>query len=261
MLEGHPLIPVEAGHSDSTVLHVPDLGLVTAGDVAHETVHQYPADGGLGGGIDAWLRALDKVRGLAPVAVVAGHGAFDLAMLHDPSRAYALLESDDGLRCGVLFARGEHFTAGLDLADVGRAIQAGTGLSPDGGRDPWRLDGNSTTPAVAAQGWVLTLGIELLLAAGIRVASRDARLSQLEVRRGIYPFGGATLRFPAKLAGATPCAGCSPATSSTPPRPTASVSSRKSPPPSTSHAPVRHGRRKEGNRSFLERRKAAFAGR
>lgn len=42
----------------------------------------------------------------------------------------------------------------------------------------------------------MTLGIELLLAADIRVAATGARLSQLEVRRGIYPFGGATLRFP-----------------------------------------------------------------
>ncbi|NIH87504.1 MBL fold metallo-hydrolase [Amycolatopsis granulosa] len=81
-LEGHPLIAVEVGHSDcddSTVLHVPDLGLVVAGDVAYNNVHQYLADGGLDGGIDAWLRALDKVRGLAPTAVVAGH--------KDPARA------------------------------------------------------------------------------------------------------------------------------------------------------------------------------
>lgn len=46
-----------------------------------------------------------------------------------------------------------------------------------------------------AQGRCLTLGIELLLAADIRIAAADARFSQLEVRRGIYPFGGATLRF------------------------------------------------------------------
>ncbi|SFW79722.1 crotonase/enoyl-CoA hydratase family protein [Amycolatopsis australiensis] len=123
--------------------------------------------------------------------------AFNRAMLHDLSRAYALLESDPGLRAGVLFAHGEHFTAGLDLADVAPVIEAGAALHPADGRDPWRLDGHWTTPVVAAaQGRVLTLGIELLLAADIRVAAPDARFSQLEVRRGIYPFGGATLRFP-----------------------------------------------------------------
>ena len=48
----------------------------------------------------------------------------------------------------------------------------------------------------AAQGRCLTLGIELLLAADVRVASADTRFAQLEVLRGIYPFGGATIRLP-----------------------------------------------------------------
>ena len=43
---------------------------------------------------------------------------------------------------------------------------------------------------------MLTLGIELLLAADIRIAATDARFAQIEVNRGIYPFGGATVRFP-----------------------------------------------------------------
>jgi enoyl-CoA hydratase/carnithine racemase len=42
----------------------------------------------------------------------------------------------------------------------------------------------------------MTLGIELLLAADIRVAATGTRFAQLEVQRGIYPFGGATLRLP-----------------------------------------------------------------
>ncbi|MFE5790406.1 crotonase/enoyl-CoA hydratase family protein [Rhodococcus erythropolis] len=122
--------------------------------------------------------------------------AFNVAMLADLSRAYGLLESDDDLRCGVLFAHGEHFTGGLDMVDVGPIVVAGDSPYPEDGRDPWRLDGTWSTPVVAAaQGWVMTLGIELLLAADIRVASCDARFSQLEIRRGIYPFGGATVRF------------------------------------------------------------------
>ena len=123
--------------------------------------------------------------------------AFNLVMLGELSRAYALLEADHELRCGVLFAHGTHFTGGLDLADVAPAIAAGEASYPADGRDPWRLDGTWTKPIVAAaHGWVMTLGIELLLAADIRIAAPDTRFSQLEVRRGIYPFGGATLRFP-----------------------------------------------------------------
>ena len=126
--------------------------------------------------------------------------AFTQVMLAELARAYALLESDDSLRAGVLFAHGEHFTAGLDLLDVGPAIANGTDPMPEDGRDPWRLDGTWTTPVVAAaHGRCLTLGIELLLAADIRIAAADTRFAQIEVLRGIYPFGGATLRFPREL--------------------------------------------------------------
>ena len=68
--------------------------------------------------------------------------AFNLAMLADLSRAYALLEADEALRAGVLFAHGDHFTAGLDLVDVGPNIVNGEGPFPEDGRDPWRLDGS-----------------------------------------------------------------------------------------------------------------------
>ena len=124
--------------------------------------------------------------------------SFDRTMLAELSRAYGVLESDDSLRAGVLFAHGDHFTAGLDLVDVGPGIAAGQLEFPDDGRDPWRLDGPRTpTPLVAvAHGWCMTLGIELLLAADIRIAATGTRFTQLEVQRGIYPFGGATIRLP-----------------------------------------------------------------
>ncbi|MFE6925627.1 MBL fold metallo-hydrolase [Nocardia sp. NPDC057663] len=76
-LEGHKLVPVEVGHSDTdatTVLHVPSIGLVVAGDVVYNGVHQMLLETGSDGhGFDAWLAALDLVDALAPQAVVAGH--------------------------------------------------------------------------------------------------------------------------------------------------------------------------------------------
>src|SRR5262245_46471662 len=126
----------------------------------------------------------------------AKRNAFNLAMLADLARAYEMLESDDSVRAGVLFAHGEHFTAGLDLVDVAPAVAEGRKLF-EVGRDPFRLDGAWTKPVVAAvQGRCLTLGIELVLAADIRIASASARFAQIEVRRGIFPFGGATIRWP-----------------------------------------------------------------
>ncbi|WP_454792097.1 MBL fold metallo-hydrolase [Mycolicibacterium lutetiense] len=75
MLEGERLVPVEVGHTDTddtTVLYVPSIGLVVAGDVAYNGVHQYLLESAHGG-ITAWLQALNKVAELQPRAVVAGH--------------------------------------------------------------------------------------------------------------------------------------------------------------------------------------------
>ena len=124
--------------------------------------------------------------------------AFNIDLLMALGRAYELLERDETLRCGVLFGHGDHFTGGLDLAEVGPALAGGDLSYPADARDPWRNDGRpwSTPVVAAAQGWCMTLGIELLLAADIRVATSDVRFAQLEVQRGIYPFGGATIRMP-----------------------------------------------------------------
>ena len=125
--------------------------------------------------------------------------AADFAMLQQLSRAYGLLESDPELRVGLVFAHGEHFTAGLDLADVGPRIGAdGLDIVADGGIDPWQVSGEQLTKPVviAVQGTCLTLGIELVLASDIAVAAESTRFAQIEVGRGILPFGGATIRFP-----------------------------------------------------------------
>src|SRR6516225_3253171 len=56
-LEGHDLVIVEVGDSDSSdtsVLHVPDLGLVVAGDVIYNACHMYMAQRVVDGGIGPW---------------------------------------------------------------------------------------------------------------------------------------------------------------------------------------------------------------
>ena len=128
----------------------------------------------------------------------AKRNAFNLAVIDALGGAYEILGTDDELRAAVLFGHGDHFSAGLDLAEVGPVVQEGKlKMTGDGRRDPWRKDGVWTTPIVAAvQGWVMTLAIELLLAADIRIAAENSRFSQMEINRGIYAFGGATIRLP-----------------------------------------------------------------
>jgi enoyl-CoA hydratase len=119
-------------------------------------------------------------------------------MLSELSLAYADADRDDNVRVVVVSATGDHFTAGLDLGDVlGTASQSGLELTPEGGIDPW---GITTAPiskpvVVAVQGTCLTLGVELILASELAVADETTVFGQLEVTRGIMPFGGATTRF------------------------------------------------------------------
>ena len=75
-LEGHDLVIVEVGHTDSddtTVLHVPDLDLVVAGDVIYNGVHMYLGQSVTVGGFGTWRDAIDTVESLEPRHIVAGH--------------------------------------------------------------------------------------------------------------------------------------------------------------------------------------------
>lgn len=128
----------------------------------------------------------------------AKRNAFDRQMLAELAQAFTTLDDDPALRCGLLHAEGDHFTAGLELSDVGPSVAKGDPLFPEGAVDPLGLHGRVRTKpvVVAVQGWCLTIGIELMLAADIRIAAEGTRFGQIEVKRGIFPFGGATIRFP-----------------------------------------------------------------
>src|SRR5450432_977990 len=127
--------------------------------------------------------------------------AFNDEMIRGLSAAYTRYEADDTLRCAVLVGAGKDFTAGLDLASVMPGIEAGGPLWPSGGIDPVEISGKGRTKPVviAMQGRVFTIGIELALASDLRLCSDDATFAQLEIARGIFPFGGATFRAPAQL--------------------------------------------------------------
>ncbi len=128
---------------------------------------------------------------------VAKRNAFDKAMLSALGLAYGELEHDENLRCGVLFAHGDHFTAGLELTQFAGALGEDVQALAEGAIDPLGIKGpRLSKPMVCAvQGICLTIGIELMLAADIRVAANNTRFAQIEVKRGIYPIGGATIRF------------------------------------------------------------------
>lgn len=125
------------------------------------------------------------------------YNAFDVQMLNELAEAYTAYEEDPEARCALLFAHGDNFTSGLDLAEVGPAFASGRELFPDGGVDPLGLGARRRTKPVvmAVYGYCFTIGMELAMASDVVVADYEAIFGQIEVRRGIMPFGGATLRF------------------------------------------------------------------
>jgi glyoxylase-like metal-dependent hydrolase (beta-lactamase superfamily II) len=74
-LEGHDLVMVDVGHGDAddnSVLHVPDLGLVVAGDVIYNGVHMYLGQSATTG-FGPWRDAIGQVEALSPQQIVCGH--------------------------------------------------------------------------------------------------------------------------------------------------------------------------------------------
>lgn len=125
--------------------------------------------------------------------------AFDLDMYMQLAEALGKLHHTKDLRCGLLFAHGENFTSGLDLPGWIEVFSSGNFPDlPEGFCDPFGLDESRRVgkPLVmAVQGICYTVGLELLLATDVRVAAADTRFGQIEVKRGIYPVGGATVRL------------------------------------------------------------------
>jgi enoyl-CoA hydratase len=128
---------------------------------------------------------------------VAKRNAFDPPMFHDLASAYGSYEADPDLRCAVVFAHGPHFTGGIDLAQFAPLFASDDPFAQEAGQiDPFGMRSHLSKPLVmAVQGITFTIGIELLLAADIRIAATDARFAQLEIARGLYPLGGATFRL------------------------------------------------------------------
>lgn len=123
--------------------------------------------------------------------------AFDSQMIHELSLALTEYEDHPGLRCAVIFAHGEHFTAGLDLAELQPKLASGVFDFAENQINPWGTGARKRAkPVIAAvQGYCFTAGIELMLNADLVIAQDNCQFAQMEVQRGILPFGGATVRF------------------------------------------------------------------
>jgi glyoxylase-like metal-dependent hydrolase (beta-lactamase superfamily II) len=92
-LEGRELRVISIGQGDtehSTILHLPEIDAVVAGDVVYNQVHMMIGEADAAARA-AWIASLDAIETLAPQIVVSGHkrvGAPDRAITIEQSREY-----------------------------------------------------------------------------------------------------------------------------------------------------------------------------
>jgi enoyl-CoA hydratase len=121
-----------------------------------------------------------------------------LVRMHD---AWIEIDEDPDVRVAIVTGAGGHFCAGADL----KAMAAG---HPD---DEWtpRFQADADLhwkallrhfqprkPLIAAvEGYAVAGGTEILQAMDLRVAGESAVFGVAEVRRGLFPLGGSTIRL------------------------------------------------------------------
>ncbi|MGW3141165.1 crotonase/enoyl-CoA hydratase family protein [Streptomyces sp. NPDC001139] len=128
--------------------------------------------------------------------------ALSLPMLVGLYDGWVEADEDDEVRSIVLTGAGGSFCAGMDLKAL-----AGKGTRDDRHRDRLKADPDlhwkallrhhrPRKPVIAAvEGHCVAGGTEILQGTDIRVAGESATFGLYEVRRGLFPIGGSTVRL------------------------------------------------------------------
>jgi enoyl-CoA hydratase len=126
--------------------------------------------------------------------------AMDLEMLARLADAWDLVDGDDGVRVAILTGAGGHFSSGSDLKQMHNP-PAGVWADrfkadPDLHWKAFLRHRRLAKPLVAAvEGSAIAGGMEILQATDIRIAGASAKLGISEVRWGLFPLGGSTVRL------------------------------------------------------------------
>jgi enoyl-CoA hydratase len=108
------------------------------------------------------------------------------------------IATDDSIRAAILTGAGEKaFVAGADIGELARCnALEGRALSQKGSQVFRRFETSPKPVLAAVNGFALGGGCELALACHLRIASENARFGQPEVKLGIIPGYGGTVRLP-----------------------------------------------------------------
>lgn len=127
-------------------------------------------------------------------------------MLARMGDAWKLLDTDPELRVGILTGAGGTFCAGADLKAMscGYAEDEWTARFKEDADLQWKAllrHARPRKPLIAAvEGFAIAGGTEILQGTDIRVAGAGATFGVAEVRRGLFPLGGSTVRLRRQIA-------------------------------------------------------------
>jgi enoyl-CoA hydratase len=130
----------------------------------------------------------------------AARNAMDMEMLARLADAWDLIDSDDDVRVAILTGAGEHFCSGSDLKEMHNPKDdewtARFETDPELHWKSLLRSYQLKKPLVAAvEGYAIAGGTEILQATDIRIAGESAKLGVSEVRWGLFPMGGSTVRL------------------------------------------------------------------
>jgi enoyl-CoA hydratase len=142
----------------------------------------------------------DLADGIATITVNRPDklNALNAAVIAELDDAAGRVTAEPGIRAAILTGAGSKaFVAGADIGEIGgQGAQQGQARALAGQRMMRRLERCGKPVVAAVNGFALGGGCELAMACHLRIASDSARFGQPEVKLGIGPGYGGTVRLP-----------------------------------------------------------------
>ena len=126
--------------------------------------------------------------------------AYSVAMRDDFAEALHVVAEDEEIGALLITGKGRAFCAGADLSEFGTAPSQVIARNARWQRDVWgQLLGLDKPIVVAAHGYCIGSGVEIMLLGDLRVAASDTVFAMPEVQLGMIPAAGGSQTLPANV--------------------------------------------------------------
>ena len=126
--------------------------------------------------------------------------AYSVAMRDDFAEALHAVAEDEEISALLITGKGRAFCAGADLSEFGAAPSQVIARNARWQRDVWGQLINLDKPiVVAAHGYCIGSGVEILLLGDLRIAASDTVFAMPEVQLGMIPAAGGSQTLPANV--------------------------------------------------------------